>query len=241
MMQNQVHALRASFQGKEVLMPAEYSDQDDLTCVTPLGDVSVEPHADSEAQFAELLKRIRDLGLTPWGCFDCKFFTQSGMQQEAGGLGYCLEGKLGSHVNSRDYAHVESSCDAYAHGDAAERSSVRDRWFASLPRWRGDRDLRDLMGKRAAAWFNGDFISVESYAFHARAGFDPQGARHFLPPDAVDEWLGEAVLNALHCSRFLSLDEARVFFDLRRVEPAYAAWTESFMKRYGYKSKRLLF
>ena len=102
-------------------------------------------------------------------------------------------------------------------------------------------DVRDLKGKRAGAWFNGDFISVESNAFHRSAGIDPQGARHFLPPDAVDEWLGEAVLNALHCSRFLSLDEARVFFALRQIEPAYAAWRESLMKRYGYKSKRLLF
>jgi hypothetical protein len=137
-MRNKVDALRTNFNGKEVLMPTEYSDQDDLTCVTPLGVVTVEANADSEAQLAELLKRIRDLGLEPWGCFDCKFLTQSGMQQESGGnIGYCLEGKLGSHVNMGDVTQMESSCDAYSHGDAAERSSVRDRWFAGLPPWRG--------------------------------------------------------------------------------------------------------
>jgi hypothetical protein len=94
--------------------------------------------------------------------------------------------------------------------------------------------------KEAGAWFNGDFICIESYAFHAPAAFDPQGVQHFLPPDANDESLGATVLSTLSSCRPLSLDEAREPINVKRIAQDYTAWTESLMERYHYKTKQAL-
>jgi hypothetical protein len=102
-------------------------------------------------------------------------------------------------------------------------------------------DLEAKFGQRAGALSNGDFVLIESYSGYRISAVDPQGAQHLLPPDASDESLGTALLDALDRSRFLTLDEARAFFDLKRIEEQRAGWTESLMTHCGYKTKRSLF
>jgi hypothetical protein len=102
-------------------------------------------------------------------------------------------------------------------------------------------DLATQQGKQAAAWCNEEFILVETYSGHGRMGFDAQGAHHALPPDASDESVGSAILDALSRSRFLTAEEAAPFFELKRIADEYSKSTQSFMTRYGYKTKRRLF
>jgi len=94
--------------------------------------------------------------------------------------------------------------------------------------------------KEAGAWFNGNFICVESFAFHAPAAFDPQGAQQFLPPDTSDQSLGQAVLTTLSSSLPISLDEAREPVHFQRIAQDYATWTESLIERYHYNTKQEL-
>lgn len=93
----------------------------------------------------------------------------------------------------------------------------------------------------ASALFNDDFYLIETYSGYGRSGRDLKGKQHFLPPTVGPEKLGEALLDALAHSRFLSLAELGDFFDYEKNKQLYTAWTEALIKRYGYKSKRALF
>jgi len=93
----------------------------------------------------------------------------------------------------------------------------------------------------AEAMSNGDFICVETYSGYRRIAGDPQGAMHLLPPDTDNETLGAAILDSLTRSRFLTSEEANVFFDYETVNKRYAEWVDNLMRRYEYKSKRALF
>jgi hypothetical protein len=70
---------------------------------------------------------------------------------------------------------------------------------------------------------------------------DPNGAEHLLAPEADNELLGSALLDALQKSRVLNVAEARIFFDPQRIARDHAAWVERLMSRYGFESKRALF
>ena len=102
-------------------------------------------------------------------------------------------------------------------------------------------DVQAKQGKNARAMFNGDFFLVETYSGHRMLGSDPKGAQQYLEPDASDDALGTAVLDALSRSRFLSVEEANEFFNLKRSQEKYEEWKRSVMARYGYKTKRALF
>jgi hypothetical protein len=105
----------------------------------------------------------------------------------------------------------------------------------------GSEDLEAKQGKQAAVDFNGDFMLVQTYSGYRSTRFDPEGARHLLCPDASDESVGAAVMDALSLSRFLPLEEVSAFFDWRLIEKEYAAQTQFVMACYGYKTKRALF
>jgi len=64
---------------------------------------------------------------------------------------------------------------------------------------------------------------------------DDESCRFYLVPDATDEALGQALLAALHRSRFV---DEREFFDPERAKRAEANWQKEAMRRYGYKTKR---
>jgi hypothetical protein len=108
-------------------------------------------------------------------------------------------------------------------------------------------------GAWANAKSNGDFILVETFSGYTSSMRDPIGKQHFLAPDANDEELGFAVLDALAHSRFV-LPAPRTdvwihpeasfdmeLYDYRQTAARYAAWTNDLMARYGYKTKRALF
>jgi hypothetical protein len=95
--------------------------------------------------------------------------------------------------------------------------------------------------REAAAKSNTDFMCIETYSCYRESARDPQGAQHLLPPEASDEELGAALLDALARSRFLTLAEADTFFFWKRIKDSYDAWVKYLMDRHGYKTKRALF
>jgi hypothetical protein len=104
-----------------------------------------------------------------------------------------------------------------------------------------EEELQQKQGKRAEALSNPNFICIETYSGRGRLGSDPRGVRHLLDPDASDEAIGLAILDALKLSRFLSTQEYDGFFDPEPNRQRYADWVVTLMKRYGYKTKRALF
>lgn len=100
---------------------------------------------------------------------------------------------------------------------------------------------------------NKEFIFVATLSGYRAYRADPKGVEHLLPPDADNEVLGAAVLNALAHSRFV-LPEPRkdVFlhpdvtfdkdlYDYESSNRRYAAWIANLIEIYGYKTKRTLF
>jgi hypothetical protein len=101
--------------------------------------------------------------------------------------------------------------------------------------------LEAKQGRRANALYNDEFICIETFSGRGLIRRDSKGAQHLLFPNVRDEILGEALLDALVKSRFLSLDEAKAFLDgdLRRQQ--YTAWLQALTGLYGYKTKKALF
>ena len=111
-----------------------------------------------------------------------------------------------------------------------------------------------IRGAWAFAKSNQDFSLIETVSgYRGAAALDPKGIQRFLAPDASDEELGLAVIDALAHSRWVlpaprsgSSYPPEVEFDLelydyKKVAERYAAWTKDLMARYGYKTKRALF
>lgn len=105
----------------------------------------------------------------------------------------------------------------------------------------------------ASAFCNGDFICVKTYSGYNGGRGDPKGKQHLLAPDASDESLGLAVLDAMAHSRFVlgvprpgsvyppDLEFDMDLYDYKKVAERYAAWTKALMERYGYRTRRALF
>jgi hypothetical protein len=95
----------------------------------------------------------------------------------------------------------------------------------------------------AAAYRQPLFVGVETWSGYRSAAFDPQGPQHLLPPDASDEALGRAVLDALAHSRFFTVEELQTgdFFNYENRNRIYTAWVDKLMSAYGLKTKRALF
>lgn len=131
-MKNRTVGLRTHQGGQIVLMQTRFDGDDNLVCSTPLGEILVPP--DDQAQVPRLLERLNSQGLEPFGCFNCIYFTQSGMQGDSGGsVGYCLEGKLGRGVEpTKDCTTMESSCDAHTPGSSKEQEACADSWAESI-------------------------------------------------------------------------------------------------------------
>lgn len=84
----------------------------------------------------------------------------------------------------------------------------------------------------------GKIISVEpfsGYRLHLR---EDEGYRIYLEPDATEEALGRALLEALNRSRFVDPRKERGFFKADRIMRADGCWHHDFMTRFGYKTKR---
>ena len=108
-----------------------------------------------------------------------------------------------------------------------------------------------------AAWANAvinkEFICIRTCSGYRSCRVDPKGVMHLLAPDASDQVLGEAVLDALSQSRFvLGAPRTDVWihpeatfdkelYNLEATMQRYKDWISQMMTRYGYKTKRALF
>ncbi len=82
------------------------------------------------------------------------------------------------------------------------------------------------------------FISVEPLSGYGMVQRESDGYVIYLDPDASDEALGRALLEALDRSRFIWPPDEPDFFEGPRYVQCYRNWQKDFMKRYGYKTKR---
>jgi len=100
---------------------------------------------------------------------------------------------------------------------------------------------------------NKEFFCIQTYSGYRMSQADHRGAMHLLAPDASDQEVGEALLDALSKSRFV-LPEPRTdvwihpeatfdsgLYDFEATEQRYKDWISQLMSQYGYKTKKALF
>jgi hypothetical protein len=97
----------------------------------------------------------------------------------------------------------------------------------------------------AEAKKNDDFVCIQTCSGHRSSVVDPRGKQHLLPIDVSDGELGEAVLDCLSLSRFVSPseqpDQDRELFEYASISKRYSEWVKQLMDVYGYKNKQALF
>ncbi len=81
------------------------------------------------------------------------------------------------------------------------------------------------------------FISVEPLSGYRIIQREDDGYVIYLAPDASDEALGQALLEAMARSRFIFPPNS-AFSEAERYIRCYHNWQKGFMQRYGYKTKR---
>jgi hypothetical protein len=135
-MRNRFDGWKAESDNSTLSLPISYDDDDNLVCSTPKGDIK-NTEADDETSFQDLLAGVHKLGYRVFGCFSCRYFcAMSDQDARAAGMGYCLEGKLGKHMNFRvDKTSLFASCDAYLVGTETDREREKATWAESLPKW----------------------------------------------------------------------------------------------------------
>jgi hypothetical protein len=82
------------------------------------------------------------------------------------------------------------------------------------------------------------FVSIEPLSGYSMVQREDDGYVVYLPSDASDNALGEALLEALDRSRFIWPPDEPEFFKWQRYMQCYQNWQKDFMRRYGYKTKR---
>jgi len=82
------------------------------------------------------------------------------------------------------------------------------------------------------------FISIEPMSGYRRALPENEAHVIYLPPNASDDVLGRALLEALDRSRFIWPDDEPEFFEWKRFTQCSRNWQEDCMRRYGYRTKR---
>ncbi|MET3464569.1 contact-dependent growth inhibition system immunity protein [Variovorax atrisoli] len=98
--------------------------------------------------------------------------------------------------------------------------------------------------KWASAFFNGDFFLVEAKSGYRSCVSDSERYQCQMAAGATDEELGQAVVEALTQSRFVTPENSEEFdrlFDPARIAASYAAWTASLLEKNQYKNKNSLF
>jgi len=82
------------------------------------------------------------------------------------------------------------------------------------------------------------FVCVEPLSGYRRWLREDEGFVIYLPPDATDEALGRALLEALNRSRFISPPDEPEFFEWQRYRACDRNWGKDMMRRYRYKTRR---
>lgn len=87
--------------------------------------------------------------------------------------------------------------------------------------------------KRASVYANDDFFCIESCAGYRRVVDDRIVA--FLPREASESDIGNAVLSALASYRVIPVVEHAEFFATTRLETRHVEWEQELNARAGYK------
>ena len=82
------------------------------------------------------------------------------------------------------------------------------------------------------------FICVQPLSGYRMIQPEDDGYVFYLAPDASDDALGRSLLEALDRSRFIMPRDEPEFFKWERYVRCRRNWQESFMRRYGYRTKR---
>lgn len=93
--------------------------------------------------------------------------------------------------------------------------------------------------KTASVYANSDFFCIESCAGY-RSVVDERIVA-FLPREASDSDIGNAVLSALAAYRVVPVPDHAEFFSATRVEMRLTEWEQDLSARAGYKSTRNLY
>ena len=107
-------------------------------------------------------------------------------------------------------------------------------------RQRSEEEAKRIQGKNAAIFRNNQFVSISTRSGSGVLGMDPQGAHHLLPPDATDEVLGHALLDALSKSRSISWGEDPAL-SIQGLMATNKIWQQSLMDQFKYKNRQQLF
>lgn len=88
---------------------------------------------------------------------------------------------------------------------------------------------------------NDEFISIKTCSGYFNFLADPEVPEHLLAPNAGEEEVGRAVVDALSRSRILIPRENREFFSVEGTNRRYEEWVRKTMERYDYKNRRTMF
>jgi hypothetical protein len=91
------------------------------------------------------------------------------------------------------------------------------------------------------AKMNNEFISLKTCSGYFNFLDDPEVPEYLLLPNASEEEIGRALLDALSRSRILIPQENRDFFSFERAGVRYEEWVKKIMARYGYNIRRAMF
>ena len=161
--------------------------------------------------------------------------------------GVCVTAAPSPHCRTRGH-------DAGAVGSDQQGNSIRPEPRRGGQNY-GNKIMNEVIrGYWENAYLNDDFICVETWSGY-RGGHrgDPKGKQNFVAPDASDEALGAAVLDALAHSRWVlgaprdgfvdppGLEYDMELYDYKQTAEQYIQWIKNLMERYSYKTKRALF
>jgi hypothetical protein len=82
------------------------------------------------------------------------------------------------------------------------------------------------------------FICVEPLSGYRMVYREDEVYVIYLPPDANDDALGQALLAVLERSRLIRPNDEPEFFKWQRCERCEQNWQKDFMRRYAYKTRR---
>ncbi|MFZ4595180.1 MAG: contact-dependent growth inhibition system immunity protein, partial [Verrucomicrobiaceae bacterium] len=85
------------------------------------------------------------------------------------------------------------------------------------------------------------YIVINTLSGYRSGVLDPDGKEIVLPVTATDSELGEALKQALQCSRTLKVEEVDAFFDYKLVAKNFSDWVDRMMLATGNKTKSKLF
>ncbi|WP_413623809.1 contact-dependent growth inhibition system immunity protein [Luteibacter sp. Lutesp34] len=95
--------------------------------------------------------------------------------------------------------------------------------------------------KAAHVLMNERVICIETYSGRGLMGRDPDGICDFRELDEANATLGSLLRRALEASRWISLEEYPLFFDIERSKETNRLWVEAACQRSGFKSRKALF